>query len=64
MTSSLHSKAGQPHSDFETHAYTSLVQLTANTGLIIYQQTAKTIVNVTRTCDNGQELSLLHNGPS
>ena len=31
--------------------YTSLVQLTRNTGLILYQYTGRTIVNTTRQCD-------------
>lgn len=43
--------AGQQHTDFETHAYTSLVQLTKTSGLILYQYTGKTIVNETRQCD-------------
>lgn len=42
---------GQRHTDYETHAYTSVVQLTRNTGLITYQYTAKTVVNETRQCD-------------
>ena len=42
---------GQPHSDYETHAYTSLVQLTGTSGLILYQYTGKTVVNETRQCD-------------
>lgn len=44
---------GQPHTDFETHSYVSLVQLTHNTGLIFYQYTGKTVVNTTRRCDSG-----------
>jgi hypothetical protein len=42
---------GQPHTDFETHAYLSLVQLTKNTGLVVYQYTGKTVVNTTLQCD-------------
>jgi hypothetical protein len=42
---------GQRHLDFETHAYTSLVQLTNKSGLILYQYTGKTVVNETRQCD-------------
>ena len=42
---------GQRHTDYETHAYVSLVQLTRSTGLIVYQYTGKTVVNETRQCD-------------
>lgn len=42
---------GMRHLTFETHAYLSLVQITHNTGLIIYQYTGKTVVNETRQCN-------------
>ena len=42
---------GQRHLDYETHAYTSLLQLTDTSGLILYQYTGKTVVNETRQCD-------------
>ena len=45
------STLGERHTDFETHAYVSLVQLTASSGLILYQYTGKTVVNETRQCD-------------